>query len=139
MAGGDDASSSRPARPSLAEAGAVWGGEVAPRLGIAGGVIGLILVNTTMPQVVKTSGGRMPKLPMSTWCRMALHITPKAGGLKFGQYGVMRELKLTMDPYIGAGPSTMLAFGVVGTFFQSVIYNTLISDMYKIHMGESLR
>jgi len=112
-----------------------WVREVAPRLGIAGGVIGIILVNSTMPQVVSTSDGRMPKLSAGVWARMACYITPKAAGLKFVQYGVMREMKLTMDKYIPAGASTMLAFGVVGTFFQSIIYNTLIADMYKIHGG----
>ena len=30
----------------------------------------------------------------------------------------------------------MLSFGVMGTAFQSVIYNTLISDMYKIYTGK---
>lgn len=112
-----------------------WLTEVAPRLGIAGGVIGLILVNSTMPQVVKTSNGRMPKLTPSMWGRMVLYITPKAGGMKFIQYGVMREMKLSMDNYIPPGASTMLAFGVVGTFFQSMIYNTLIADMYMMHTG----
>mmetsp|Transcript_28651 Transcript_28651/g.95082 ORF Transcript_28651/g.95082 Transcript_28651/m.95082 type:complete len:290 (+) Transcript_28651:138-1007(+) len=112
-----------------------WVTEVAPRLGIAGSVIGLILVNSTMPQVVSTSDGRMPKLSPKVWARMAFQITPKAGGLKFAQYGVMREMKLSMDNYLPSGASTMLAFGVVGTFFQSIIYNTLIADMYKIHMG----
>jgi hypothetical protein len=119
----------------MLESSTAWAQEVAPRLGIAGGVIGLILVNSTMPQVVSTSGGRMPKLSAGVWCRMAFYITPKAGGLKFAQYGVMREMKLTLDQVMPSGPSTMISFGVVGTFFQSVIYNTLISDMYRIHMG----
>jgi len=113
-----------------------WLSEVAPRLGCAGGVIGLILVNSTMPQVVKTSGGRMPKLGPAVWGKMVFYITPKAGGLKAVQYGVMREMKLTLDKVVPPGIATMLSFGIVGTFFQSIIYNTLIADMYKIHMGK---
>jgi len=115
--------------------GAAWATEVLPRLGITGGVIGVILVNSTMPQVVTTSNGRMPKLSPSMWAKMAFYITPKAGGLKLVQYGVMREMKLSLDKVMNPGASTMLAFGFVGTFFQSIIYNTLIADMYKIHMG----
>jgi len=111
--------------------------EVVPRLGVAGGVIGVILVNSTMPQVVKTSNGRMPSLSPTMWGRMCLRIIPKAGGLKMVQYGAMREMKLTLDKVCPPGLSTMLSFGVIGTFFQSVIYNTLISDMYRIFQGDA--
>lgn len=135
------AAGAAPTRAALAAllpaSGSAWLGEVAPRLGCAGGVIGLILVNSTMPQVVKTSNGRMPKLSPAMWGRMCFWITPKAGFLKMAQYGVMREMKLSLDKLEVMPPSasTMLSFGVIGTFFQSVIYNTLIADMYKIHMG----
>jgi len=91
-----------------------------------------------MPQVVKTSDGAMGRLSMALWARMGLRITPKAGGLKAVQYGVMREMKLGLDA-AGCNPSLskMLAFGVVGTGFQSIIYNLLISDMYKIYSGKA--
>lgn len=69
------------------------------------------------------------------WSRMVLRITPKAGALKMAQYTVMREMKLTLDKVCPPGASTMLSFGVMGTIFQSTIYNTLIADMYKIHTG----
>eukprot|EP00930_Biecheleria_cincta_P035221 TRINITY_DN24239_c0_g1_i1.p1 TRINITY_DN24239_c0_g1~~TRINITY_DN24239_c0_g1_i1.p1 ORF type:complete len:292 (+),score=44.88 TRINITY_DN24239_c0_g1_i1:53-928(+) len=116
----------------------LWFGEVLPRLCSAGGVIGVILVNSTMPQVVKTSDGAMPKLTPSLWLRMGMRILPKAGGLKAAQYGCMREMKLGLDS-LGCNPavSKMLAFGVIGTGFQSVIYNLLIADMYKIHTGKN--
>lgn len=42
------------------------GREVVPRVSVAGGVIGLILVKTTMPQVVKTSDGLQLGLYMPT-------------------------------------------------------------------------
>jgi len=112
--------------------------EVMPRLGVAGGVIGVILVNSTLPQVVKTSNGMMKSLSPAMWGRMCFQIIPKAGGLKFAQYGVMREMKLGLDGYCPAGISTMLTFGFVGTLFQSVIYNTLIRDMYRIYTGEKV-
>jgi hypothetical protein len=98
-------------------------------------VIGVILVKSTMPQVVKTSDGRMGSLTWNMWWRMSLRSIPKAGGMKFAQYGVMREMKLTLDKVMNPGAATMLSFGVVGTFFQSAIYNTLISDMYKVYTG----
>jgi len=114
-----------------------WATEVAPRTGAAGGVIGLILVTSTMPQVVSTSDGKMPKLTPSMWGRMVFRIWPVAGGLKAAQYTVLREMKFGLD---GAGchpgVSTMLSFGVIGTLFQSVIYNTLIAEMYKAMTGE---
>eukprot|EP00440_Ansanella_granifera_P015627 gb/GFBE01016978.1/.p1 GENE.gb/GFBE01016978.1/~~gb/GFBE01016978.1/.p1 ORF type:complete len:318 (+),score=74.74 gb/GFBE01016978.1/:1-954(+) len=114
----------------------VWGTEVLPRTAVAGNVIGLILVNSTMPQVVKTSDGKMPPLTRAMWVRMAVRITPIAGGLKTAQYAVMREMKLALDQVVHPGLSTMLSFGVVGTLFQSVIYNTLIAEMYKVYTGE---
>mmetsp|Transcript_4405 Transcript_4405/g.10221 ORF Transcript_4405/g.10221 Transcript_4405/m.10221 type:complete len:310 (-) Transcript_4405:33-962(-) len=114
-----------------------WGTEVVPRVSVAGGVIGLILVNSTMPQVVRTSDGLMPQISRSMWIRMCLRITPLAGGLKAAQYAVMREMKLTLDQVCHPAVSTMLAFGVIGTGFQSVIYNTLISEMYKIYTGKA--
>jgi len=113
-----------------------WTTEVLPRTGIAGGVIGFILVNTTMPQVVKTSDGKMPPLTRPMWLNMCVRITPIAGGLKTAQYAVMREMKLSLDQVCHPGLSTMLSFGVVGTLFQSVIYNTLISEMYKVYTGQ---
>mmetsp|Transcript_79585 Transcript_79585/g.234019 ORF Transcript_79585/g.234019 Transcript_79585/m.234019 type:complete len:288 (-) Transcript_79585:115-978(-) len=117
--------------------GTAWLTEVAPRLGVAGGVIGAILVKTTLPQVVKTSNGMVSNLSVAMMTRMCVRIIPKAGGLKMAQYGVMREMKLSLDKFCNPGVSTMLTFGVVGTVFQSVIYNTLIKDMYKIYRGES--
>ncbi|CAE7279808.1 Nphp3 [Symbiodinium natans] len=114
----------------------VWGSEVVPRVSVAGGVIGLILVNSTMPQVVRTSDGLMPQISRAMWIRMCLRITPLAGGLKAAQYAVMREMKLTLDQVCHPAVSTMLAFGVIGTGFQSVIYNSLISEMYKIYTGK---
>lgn len=117
----------------------VWGSEVVPRVSVAGGVIGLILVNSTMPQVVKTSDGLMPQISRSMWVRMCLRITPLAGGLKAAQYAVMREMKLTLDQVCHPAVSTMLAFGVIGTGFQSVIYNSLISEMYKIYTGKAAK
>mmetsp|Transcript_112268 Transcript_112268/g.267640 ORF Transcript_112268/g.267640 Transcript_112268/m.267640 type:complete len:304 (-) Transcript_112268:241-1152(-) len=116
---------------------ATWGSEVVPRVSVAGGVIGLILVNSTMPQVVRTSDGKMPQLSRQMWIRMCLRITPLAGGLKAAQYAVMREMKLSLDQVLHPAASTMLAFGVIGTGFQSVIYNTLISEMYKIYTGKA--
>lgn len=121
----------------MSDVGAAWVKEVAPRLGCAGGVIGVILVNSTIPQVVSTSGGGMTQLSWSMWSRMALRITPKAGGLKAAQYGVMREMKMALDPITGPEISKILSFGVIGTAFQSVIYNTLIADMYKIYTGKA--
>eukprot|EP00931_Biecheleriopsis_adriatica_P039117 TRINITY_DN22382_c0_g1_i1.p1 TRINITY_DN22382_c0_g1~~TRINITY_DN22382_c0_g1_i1.p1 ORF type:complete len:316 (-),score=35.76 TRINITY_DN22382_c0_g1_i1:149-1054(-) len=114
----------------------VWGTEVLPRTAIAGNVIGLILTNSTMPQVVRTSDGKMPKLTRPLWIRMCVRITPIAGALKTAQYAVMREMKLTLDQVCHPGLSTMLSFGVVGTLFQSVIYNTLIAEMYKVYTGQ---
>jgi hypothetical protein len=128
--------SSAPSRTeALTPVALAWGGDVAPRLGIAGGVIGVILVNSTMPQVVKTSDGRMGSLTWNMWGRMAMRSIPKAGGMKFAQYGVMREMKLCLDKVISPPAATMISFGVVGTFFQSAIYNSLISDMYKVYTG----
>jgi len=112
-----------------------WAVEVAPRLATAGGVIGVVLVNSTLPQVVNTSNGMVTSLSPAMWGRMCLRIIPKAGGMKMVQYGVMREMKLSLDKYCSPGASTMLSFGVIGTFFQSVIYNTLIKDMYEIYTG----
>eukprot|EP00929_Paragymnodinium_shiwhaense_P111328 TRINITY_DN7921_c0_g1_i1.p2 TRINITY_DN7921_c0_g1~~TRINITY_DN7921_c0_g1_i1.p2 ORF type:complete len:284 (-),score=83.48 TRINITY_DN7921_c0_g1_i1:307-1158(-) len=111
--------------------------EVVPRIGCAGGIIGLITVKTTVPQVIKTSGGAMGALNMSLWTRMFMRISPKAGGLKAVQYGIMREIKTGLDA-TGCDPSVskMLAFGVAGTGFQSVIYNLLIADVYKIYTGK---
>lgn len=31
----------------------------------------------------------------------------------------------------------MMSFGILGTGFQSVIYNTLISEMYKVYTGKA--
>mmetsp|Transcript_24536 Transcript_24536/g.54616 ORF Transcript_24536/g.54616 Transcript_24536/m.54616 type:complete len:294 (+) Transcript_24536:44-925(+) len=112
-----------------------WGKEALPRLTVAGGVIGVILTKSTLPQVVRTSDGRMPKPSWATWTKMVTLITPKAAALKTAQYSAMREMKLALDPITGESASKMLSFGVIGTLFQSVIYNTLISDMYKIHTG----
>mmetsp|Transcript_39921 Transcript_39921/g.114042 ORF Transcript_39921/g.114042 Transcript_39921/m.114042 type:complete len:290 (-) Transcript_39921:42-911(-) len=112
-----------------------WTSEVAPRLACAGGVIGVILVNSTLPQVVKTSNGMMTHLTPSMWARMCFRIIPKAGGLKVAQYGVMREMKLSLDKWISPGLSTMVSFGFIGTVFQSMIYNTLIKDMYQVYEG----
>lgn len=113
----------------------VWGTEVVPRLSIAGGVIGVILVNSTLPQVVRTSHGKIPSLTSSMKFRMIVRITPMAGGLKAVQYGSMREMKLALD-HMGCHPglSTMVSFGVLGTLFQSVIYNTLIAEMYRVYL-----
>lgn len=97
----------------------------------------MILVNSTMPQVVKTSDGKMPKLSLPIWGRVCLRSIPVAGGLKTVQYAVMREMKLTLDQKLHPGLSTMLSFGFVGTFFQSVIYNSLISEMYLVYTGEA--
>ncbi|CAL1154279.1 unnamed protein product [Cladocopium goreaui] len=114
-----------------------WGREVVPRVGVAGGVIGLILVKTTMPQVVRTSDGLMPQLTRQMWFRMVLRITPVAGGLKAAQYAAMREMKLSLDHVMHPAASSMVSFGVLGTGFQSVIYNTLISEMYKVYTGKA--
>lgn len=112
-----------------------WSGEVVPRIACASGVVGFMTANTMIPQVVKTSAGRMPQLSTGMWGKMCLAITPKAAGLKAAQYFAMRELKLSLDRVIPSAPATMLSFGVAGTFFQSVIYNSLITDMYRIYEG----
>jgi len=112
-----------------------WASIVLPRISIAGGVIGAILSTTTFPQIVKTSGGRIGGLSWPIWTKMFLVVTPKAGAMKTAQYGLMRELKLALDTVINPSASTMIAFGVVGTGFQSAIYNTLIKDMYRIYTG----
>lgn len=115
-----------------------YGTEVIPRLATAGCVVGALTATATIPQVVKTSGGAMGPLDMATKTKMFMRIWPKAGGLKMGQYMVMRELKVNMDQVINKDLSTMIAFGFAGTFFQSIIYNQLIADMYKIYLGKTV-
>eukprot|EP00928_Gymnodinium_smaydae_P020874 TRINITY_DN18070_c0_g3_i1.p1 TRINITY_DN18070_c0_g3~~TRINITY_DN18070_c0_g3_i1.p1 ORF type:complete len:293 (+),score=49.35 TRINITY_DN18070_c0_g3_i1:73-951(+) len=111
--------------------------EVVPRLGVGGCAIGVFLATTTIPQVVRTSGGRVGQLNWSVWTRMFLRIWPKAGGLKAAQYAAIREMKTGLDT-AGFHPaaSKMLSFGVIGTLFQSVIYNELIKDVYKVYAGK---
>jgi hypothetical protein len=111
--------------------------EVVPRLFTAGGVIGVILTSSTIPQVVRTSEGRIGSLSWATKGRMFAVITPKAAGYKAIQYGLMREMKAVLDPVVGPAASKVIAFGAIGTLFQSVIYNTLIADMYAIHTGKA--
>ena len=89
------------------------------------GHVGLFLGSTKRPSSAQLGLG------------MCLRITPLAGGLKAAQYAVMREMKLSLDQVLHPAASTMLAFGVIGTGFQSVIYNTLISEMYKIYTGKA--
>merc|ERR1712023_225225 len=48
-------------------------------------------------------------------------------------------MKLSLDGHGVCPPaiSTMLSFAVMGTIFQSLVYNTLIKDMYHIYTGKS--
>merc|ERR1719388_616306 len=95
--------------------------EVVPRLFTAGGVIGVILTSSTIPQVVRTSEGRIGSLSWATKGRMFAVITPKAAGYKAIQYGLMREMKAVLDPVVGPAASKVIAFGAIGTLFQSWI------------------
>eukprot|EP00913_Durusdinium_trenchii_P009638 g9056.t1 len=49
----------------------------------------------------------------------------------------MREMKLSLDHVMHPAASSMMSFGILGTGFQSVIYNTLISEMYKVYTGKA--
>lgn len=79
----------------------------------------------------------MGNLDWGIWSRMFIRIWPKAGGLKAMQYAAIREMHLGLvDKGVHPGASKMISFGIIGTLFQSVIYNELIKDMYKIHSGK---
>uniref|UniRef100_A0A7S1EX16 Mitochondrial carrier protein n=1 Tax=Noctiluca scintillans TaxID=2966 RepID=A0A7S1EX16_NOCSC len=93
---------------------------------------------TTIPQVARTSGGQLPSVPPSMHFRIFLRVWPTAGGLKAAQYGFLREMKLSLDKVVSPVVATTVSFGVVGTLFQSMIYNMLISDMYQICTGQRL-
>jgi len=116
---------------------AVWLRECGPRLLTAGIGVSLVTIDRTIPQVVATSGGRLPTMPFLTRARMCGLFIPKQGVLKTGQFVAMREVKLSLDQYLPSSLSTMLAYGLTGVPFQSVIYNTLISDTYKFHTGQA--
>jgi len=119
---------------------AAWGCEVAPRLLCSGVGVSLITIDRTVPQVVNTSGGLLKLQPtLGARAQMCVRFMPKQTVLKTSQFGALREVKLALDQYFHPSVSTMLAYGTTGTLFQSIIYNTLISDTYKFMTGAAAR
>merc|ERR1719401_361039 len=93
------------------------------------------MTERTIPQAVNTSGGQLPNFIAATRARMTCQMLPKQTSLKSAQFACLRELKLNLDKFLNPAASMLLAYGITATPFQSVIYNQIIADTYKFHLG----
>jgi len=108
------------------------GVDVVPWVGVSGVVVGATTVDRTIPQIVRTSQGKLSG--MTTGLRWSLfrRVIGKQAGVKTAQFSAMRETKLSLDKALGnPALSTMLAYGITGVPFQSLLYNMLIADTYR--------
>ena len=88
----------------------------------------------TYPQVIALSKNTLPKPIISNMYAVFKSTIMFQATLKTAQFGLMQELKNLLDQVTDAkDTNVMLAYGITGVPFQSVLYNRLISDIYRHH------
>ncbi len=114
-----------------------WLSNVSWRLMASGSAISVITIDRTVPQAVRTSNGVLPQVPRATLNKLISSQLAKQSLLKTMQFYFMRECKLTLQSKTGSdASSTMIAYGLTGVPFQSLLYNLMISDTYT-YFGKS--
>eukprot|EP00747_Dinoflagellata_sp_TGD_P167370 gnl/TRDRNA2_/TRDRNA2_191662_c0_seq1.p1 gnl/TRDRNA2_/TRDRNA2_191662_c0~~gnl/TRDRNA2_/TRDRNA2_191662_c0_seq1.p1 ORF type:complete len:288 (+),score=28.09 gnl/TRDRNA2_/TRDRNA2_191662_c0_seq1:124-987(+) len=102
------------------------------RLGMSGLFVSVATIDRTVPQIVATSNNRLTSIVGTARLGLFKSVLPKQCALKTAQFAALREVKLPLQDLTGSpAASSMLAYGITGVPFQSVLYNMLIADTYK--------
>ncbi len=110
---------------------------ILPRIAAAGTIISAATIHRTVPQIQRTSNGILPYSSNAQLNRIMLSQIVKQSLIKTMQFGMMRECKLHLQAKTNNDAlSTMLAYGITGVPFQSIMYNIMIRDTYK-HFGKA--
>ena len=88
-----------------------WALEVAPRLGVAGFVVGSVTLDRMVTQVADTSQGRLPAATAAARAGVYRATIAKQAAISGAQYLATREIKLALDAVHASAPRP-LAFHV---------------------------
>ena len=111
-----------------------WALEVAPRLGVAGFVVGSVTLDRMVTQVADTSQGRLPAATAAARAGVYRATIAKQAAISGAQYLATREIKLALDAVQpSAALSVVVACGLAGVPFSSLQYNSIIVDVWRYH------